>query len=52
MIHGKVFLQGSWRQESEAIALKHVEKAKELEITKVKFLKHDVYLLIEGIKKD
>ena len=31
--------------------LKHVERAKELEITKTEFLKHDVYLLIEGIKK-
>lgn len=31
--------------------LKHVERAKELEITKTEFLKHDVYLVIEGIKK-
>jgi ubiquinone/menaquinone biosynthesis C-methylase UbiE len=31
--------------------LKHVEGAKELEITKTEFLKHDVYLVIEGIKK-
>ncbi|MGD0281805.1 MAG: class I SAM-dependent methyltransferase, partial [Dissulfurispiraceae bacterium] len=31
--------------------LKHVERAKELEITRTEFLKHDVYLLIEGIKK-
>lgn len=31
--------------------LKHVEKAKELEITRTEFLKHDVYLVIEGIKK-
>jgi ubiquinone/menaquinone biosynthesis C-methylase UbiE len=31
--------------------LKHIEKSQELEITGTKFLKHDVYLLIEGIKK-
>ncbi len=31
--------------------LKHVERAKELEITRTEFLKHDVYLVIEGIKK-
>ena len=31
--------------------LKHIEKTQALEITRTKFLKHDVYLLIEGIKK-
>lgn len=31
--------------------LEHIEKTQEIEITRTKFLKHDVYLLIEGIKK-
>ena len=31
--------------------LKHIEKSPELQITGTRFLKHDVYLLIEGIKK-
>ena len=31
--------------------LRHVEKSDELQVTATRFLKHDVYLLIEGIRK-